>query len=465
MSRPRAGLDVGPTNTDAVLVDAAGHVLTAAKVSSVPGDPVASVTAALDALGTPDVAQVAIGLRGAASAIARRSGLCRVAVLRIGGPATRAVRPLFGWPADLLAAVHAGTAIVDGGGGLDPEDRSPLDRDAVARFAGQVAGRAEAVAVTGVFAPLDGDQEREAAEIVRAELGPLPVSLSADLGTLGLLERENTTVLDAALSRHARDTVARLSTALPGAAVFVTRGDGTLMSLEHLARHPGLSLGSGPASALRGAGLLTGLTHAVVADVGASRIRVGALADGFPEEAAHGAEIGGVPVAFRMPDLIQVPIGAAPGSPGSPAPAELAELAEAVDRLQPAADRLPLVVVGGGAAAVPDGLPGVGDVRHPPHGRVAGAIGAIGSPVGGQAERIVRLDDRSRDAGALDEILEEARASAVRAGADPRAIEIVETHRAPLAYLPGSFVRVRVRAAGPPAPLAPPPPKGLRNDR
>ncbi|MBB3733193.1 hydantoinase/oxoprolinase N-terminal domain-containing protein [Nonomuraea dietziae] len=432
----KAGVDVGPTNTDAALLGHADAILSTVKVASVPGDPVASVTAALGRLGAPPLAQVAVGLRGAASAVDDRRGLYKVAVLRIGGHEAQAVRPLFGWPEDLLRAVCAGTAIVDGGGGLDREDWTPLDTVAVARFAAGVAGRAQAVAITGLFSPLDAEQELEAADIVRAELGELPVALSADLGSLGLIERENATVLDAALSGFATDVAARLAAALsPVTAVHVTRGDGTLMSLEHLARHPGLSLGSGPASMLRGAGVLTGLEDAVVADVGARRVRVGALAGGFPEEAPGGARIGGVPVGLRIPELIRVP-----------RPFEPAELAEAVDRMQPGADRLPLVVVGGGERAVPGGL-------HPAHGTAAGAIGAATSPVGGQYERVVRLPDRSDLPAALEAVIEEARASAVRAGADPRHVRILEAADTPLAYLPGPFVRLRARAAGPPAQL------------
>nr|WP_063792015.1 hydantoinase/oxoprolinase N-terminal domain-containing protein [Nonomuraea pusilla] len=435
----RAGVDVGPTNTDAAHLADDGSVLATVKVASVPGDPAAGVRAALARLPRRELTHVAVGLRATAASVVRRQGLRKVGVLRIGGAPARAVRPLSGWPPDLREAVSAGYAIVDGGGGLDPEDWAPLDRDAVARFASGVAGRAQAVAVAGLFSPLDGDQEREAAEIVRAELGDLPIALSADLGSIGLLERENATVLDAALSgvagALADGLAATLAELCPGAAVLVTRGDGTLMSLEHLARHPGLSLGSGPASVLRGAGVLAGLGDAVVADVGARRITVGALAGGFPEEAVGGAEIGGVPVGFRVPSLIRVPV-----------PFDPADLAEAVDRLQPGPGRLPLVVVGGGAESVPQGL-------HPPHGKAAGAIGAAVSPVGGQYERIVRAPDRSALAQAMEAVAEEARAAAVRAGADPRHVRILEAADTRLAYLPGPLVKLRARAAGPPSRL------------
>lgn len=433
----KAGVDVGPTNTDAALLDDSGAVLATVKVASLPDDPVASVRAALGRLPRHQLTQVAVGLRGSATSVTRRRELRRVAVLRISGASARAVRPLFGWPQDLRAAVCAGAAIVEGGGGLAREDWTPLDRAAVSRFAASLAGQAQAFAVIGLFSPLDGAQESEAAELIRAEAGDLPIALSSDLGSIGLLERENATVLDAALSGYAGAIAAGLAAALgelcPGAAVFVTRGDGTLMNLEHLARHPGLSLGSGPASVLRGAGALTGLEDAVVADVGARRIRVGVLAGGFPEEAVGGADIGGVPVGFRIPGLIRV---ARPFDP--------AELAEAVDRMQPGADRLPLVVVGGGAHAVQGGL-------HPEHGLAAGAIGAAVSPVGGQYERIVRLGDRAALPAAMEAVMEEARAAAVRAGADPRHTVILEADDTPLDYLPGPFVKLRARAAGPPS--------------
>ena len=41
-----------------------------------------------------------------------------------------------------------------------------------------------------------------------------------------------------------------------------------------------------------------------------------------------------------------------------------------------------------------------------------------------------------------------ARDEAVKAGADPRTVEIIDVQEVPLAYLPGSATRIRVRAAG-----------------
>jgi N-methylhydantoinase A/oxoprolinase/acetone carboxylase beta subunit len=53
--------------------------------------------------------------------------------------------------------------------------------------------------VTSVFASVSEAHEATAAGIVREELGDLPVSLSHEIGSIGLLERENATVMNAAL--------------------------------------------------------------------------------------------------------------------------------------------------------------------------------------------------------------------------------------------------------------------------
>ncbi|MFE3200491.1 hydantoinase/oxoprolinase N-terminal domain-containing protein [Embleya sp. NPDC059237] len=449
------GVDVGPTNTDGALLVGAAPMATV-KVPSA-GDPVHNVRTAVAALlrdaprapgasgarGAPPVAHVAVGLRSAAHAVTLRAGLTRVGVLRIGGPVSDAVPPLAGWPADLSAAVHAGSAMVDGGAGLTPADATALDRDAVARFAAGLAGRCDAFAVTGVFSPIDDSQEHEAAEIIRREAGADTfVGLSAGSGGLGLIERENSTVLDAALSRHTAVLADALivsldALGLASATILVARGDGTLTSLEYLRLHPGLALGSGPAGTLRGAGLLTGLTDAVVADVGARRIRVGLLAGGFPQESRPGLVIGGVPVSFPMPDLIRVPAD----DPDA--------FEEAVDRMQPGAARLPLVLVGGGSAASAAGRAPAADVVLPEHGLVAGAFGAALSPVGGSHEQLVRTGE----ADAVDEVREGARRSAVRAGADPRRVVVLPVERVPVPYLPGVACSLRARAVGPPAPL------------
>jgi hypothetical protein len=97
---------------------------------------------------------------------------------------------------------------------------------------------------------------------------------------------------------------------------------------------------------------------------------------------------------------------------------------------------------------VPDRLAGVSDIVRPADYEVANAIGAAIAPVSGQADRICpnRPDLRRR---ALEEVRAMAFSRAVHAGADPKAVEIVELEEIPLTYLVDPAVRIRVKAAGP----------------
>jgi N-methylhydantoinase A/oxoprolinase/acetone carboxylase beta subunit len=314
----RLGIDVGGTNTDAVILDRSDQVLAKAKVPTTP-DVTGGIVAALDAvIGTSEVAvsritHAMLGTTHATNAVLERRRLHRVAVIRIGAPATLGVRPMFEWPADLTAVVSAGATVVAGGIEFDGRDLSPFDDEAVGRFLGSVAGHCDGVAITSVFAPVSPRHELLAAEIVKRELGEVHVSLSHEIGSVGLLERENATILNAALAGVAGDVARALGQALAAhnlsPVTFFAQNDGTLMALDHALRYPVLTIGSGPANSIRGAAFLTGRTDALVADVGGTSTDVGVLVNGFPRESSQGVEIGGIRTNFRMPDLVTIALG------------------------------------------------------------------------------------------------------------------------------------------------------------
>jgi len=189
----------------------------------------------------------------------------------------------------------------------------PFGGDELRAFLAQVAGAAEAVAVTSVFASVSDAHEAAAAEIVREELGDLPVSLSHEIGSIGLLERENGTVMNAALRSVASGVATALEAALAAhdlePVIFFAQNDGTLMALDYAVRHPVLTIGSGPANSIRGAAYLTGASDTLVADVGGTSTDVGVLVNGFPRESSAAVDVGGVRTNFRMPDLVAIALG------------------------------------------------------------------------------------------------------------------------------------------------------------
>jgi N-methylhydantoinase A/oxoprolinase/acetone carboxylase beta subunit len=508
----RLGIDVGGTNTDAVVMDPADRLIATTKVPTTPditGGITAAIAAVLSAPGIEPgrISHVMLGTTHATNAVLERKSLRRIAVIRIGGPATRSIRPMFGWPRDLAAEVAAGTTIVDGGIEFDGRELSPLDTDAIARFLGEVGGAADGVAITSVFAPVSARHELAAAEVVERELGEIHVSLSHEIGSLGLLERENATILNGTLAGVARDVARAMRSALSAygltAVTLFAQNDGTLMSLDQALRYPVLTIGSGPANSVRGAAFLTGAADSLVADVGGTSTDIGVLANGFPRESSYGVEIGGVRTNFRMPDLVTIALGGGtvvspdgdetrvgPRSVGyllerealvfgggTPTLTDAAVaagrvrlgdagrtdrhrqlltaalaradvmLADAIDRVKTSKDDRPLIAVGGGSILVPDKIPGVSEVVRPEHFGAANAVGAAMASVSGQTDRIFQLGPGGRQA-VLDEAQDEARERAVAAGADPDTVRIVELEEIPLAYFTSPAVRVRAKAAG-----------------
>jgi N-methylhydantoinase A/oxoprolinase/acetone carboxylase beta subunit len=355
--------------------------------------------------------------------------------------------------------VSVGQAVVRGGAEYDGRPAAALDEDEIARFLGEVAGEAESIAITSVFSPAAPEQELAAAEIVRRELGTsTQVSLSHEIGGVGLLERENATVLNGALFGTAKEAAADIHEALESERIdaepFVTQNDGTLMTLQHALRFPVLTIGNGPASAIRGAAYLSGVEDGLVVEVGGSRTDVGALVRGFPRESARPARIEGVRVAFAMPTVRTLSFGGDSlvdlGAEGRREALRQAReaLADSVDRTRAELESPPLVAIGDADALVPDDLPGVSEVIRPPDRDVARAIGAAMAPVSGQAECICSNHPGKREA-ALDKVRAAACAQAAYAGADPAAVTVVRVEEQPLTYLPDPAIWIRVKAVGP----------------
>lgn len=107
----------------------------------------------------------------------------------------------------------------------------------------------KAVAIVSVYAPIDFTHQHESivASILRDTLaGSIPnlgIVCSKDISNLGILERENATIMNASLLRYAKMTTKSFERAardlgLGGKPVFVTSNDGTLLSCEDAGRLP-----------------------------------------------------------------------------------------------------------------------------------------------------------------------------------------------------------------------------------
>ena len=148
-----------------------------------------------------------------------------------------------------------------------------------------------------MFSPINAEAEEEAAAVLAAELPDAAISLSHEIGRIGLLERENATIMNACLRGLAAQIVAAFHAALAelriDAPVYLSQNYGTLMA---------------------------------------------AVAAGFAE-IGDPARVAGVDAAAALARIEE-------------------RLAETVDRMKTSADPIPVVVVGGGSILLRDALPG-----------------------------------------------------------------------------------------------------------
>ncbi len=511
----RIGIDVGGTNTDAVILDNEFNVVAETKTPTTADVSEGIYKALKEVIAVSNVPRSSIkyamlGTTHCTNAIVERKHLNSIANIRIGAPATLAIKPLVGVPDDLRSLLGKHTFIIRGGHEFDGREIASLDEVEIYKIAREIKDQVDSVAITSVFSPASQEHEKRAAEIIREVLGQdFPISLSSEIGSIGLLERENATILNASVVNVAKTTITGFVNALNEegiqAKVFLGQNDGTLMSVDYALKYPILTIACGPTNSIRGASYLTGHSDAIVVDVGGTTMDIGVLVGSFPRESSLAVEIGGARTNFRMPDLVSVGLGGGtiirlgengeytigPDSVGyqlvekalvfggdtltitdvvvalniaevgDPAKVEhldrellkniyaaIKEQVEmGIDRMKTSANPVPVILVGGGGIIVPRTLEGVSEVIVPNNHGVANAIGSAIAQVSGFVECVFSLDELGREK-TIELAKKLALDEAVEAGADRTSCKIVDIEDVPLAYLPGNVTRIRAKAAG-----------------
>ena len=141
----RIGIDVGGTNTDAVLVEGANvvHAIKTPTTEDVTSGVLKALRLLVDGLGgdAGRVDAVMIGTTHFTNAVVQRRDLMPVAALRIGLPASASLPPFVDWPEDLAEYVNGGVFMVEGGHEYDGRELMPLDVAAVEAAAREINAR------------------------------------------------------------------------------------------------------------------------------------------------------------------------------------------------------------------------------------------------------------------------------------------------------------------------------------
>lgn len=512
----KLGIDVGGTNTDAVLIDENLNVVASVKqhTSSNIYDGILNAVRtvlAQSGIDRSEIGQAMLGTTQCTNAIVERKNLAPIGIMRIGAPATRGVPLMVDWAEDLKKNAVK-TIMVGGGFEYDGKELAPFDVAAATAFFEELKAKGvKSVAISCVFSTVRNDHEMEAAKLCKEIMGEdVHVSVSSEIGSMGLIERENATILNAALYQVAESFTEGFAKSLAdegvtNAQIYLSQNDGTLMTMEYARRYPILTIACGPTNSIRGASYLSQMKNAVVVDVGGTTTDLGVIQNGFPRESGVAVTIGGVRTNFRMPDVVSIGLGGGsivrqredgtvtvgPDSVGYQITEKalcfggdvctatdiavrlgMADLGDktlvagidetfakkamdairglcedALDAMKVSADDVDVILVGGGSIVLPENLTGAKSVTKHANGGVANAIGSAISKVSGTYEHLIDYNEIPRE-----EALEKARAEAVElavaAGAIRETVEIIDAEDVPLQYYPGNTARVKIKAAG-----------------
>jgi len=367
-----------------------------------------------------------------------------------------------GHPSPLLRPLVRWQAAVTGGHDLFGVQLSPMDTEEVLRSAASACEEGmSTLAVTATGAPGSPDHELAAAELIRTVHPQVRISLSHQVGGLGMVDRGAATVINAALLSTAERIVERCAALVsqfgPHTSVWFMAGDGGRISAERLRMLPVLGLSATSAAALIGAAALAGVDDALVGLAGPDGFAVGHVRDGLPRVTTDLPGPGGVRMAVPQASLTPIT-----GSPTDSASA-FALLAEH--------DQYPGVIAV--ASAAPDGSSPHGDDRDR-HDRYKAALERARAAAG-QLPSLSVLVEPPADLAAvgaastepsawLDTVLyaetpeELARKRAVveqraltlvaESGARLGSEHVIDSRALSLSFLPSGAYRLTVRAGG-----------------
>ena len=501
------GIDIGGTHTDAVLVDETLKIVASFKTETTSPleEGVKRGIEFLLGVNKSAITGIYVGTTHATNAILEGKDLYRVGVIRIAGHFPTSLRPCFAWPREIQSCVFAGYETIDGGFECDSRAITPFNPKQAKKAIGRLLEKgAESLAIVGVFSPISKEHETLCAEAVKEVAGSsFPVSLSHEIGGIGFIERENATILNAALKKpiekgfHNLEQVKnQLGLDCP---LFLTQNDGSLINLSQAIASPLLTVSSGPTNSFIGASKLAGVIDAIIVDIGGTSTDIGMVQNGYPRRSMHNAHIGGIPLNFRIPDVMAMAIGGgscitkkkngdyligpescgshltkeaqifggntltltdlatlteAMNIPGANRSTITASHAEAEDVLKLTTEKiqyavqvmkgdnsdLPVVFVGGGAE-IGSGWSSI----VPEHSSVAHAYGAALAEISATIDTVRSLADREKT---LDSLKTEALNLAISKGALKKTTRIVDVQVIPYHYVPSQLARVIVVASG-----------------
>lgn len=153
------GVDIGGTNTDAVVVDNDNQIIACKKTTTTDSIEEGFTTVLKEVLNlsqrpVQEISGVFVGTTHATNALLQKKGLYRVGVLRLTSMTGNCLPPCYAWPADMREAIFAGHVSVAGGYECDGRLINGIDEGEIAKAIQYLQGQGmQGLAIVGVFSP------------------------------------------------------------------------------------------------------------------------------------------------------------------------------------------------------------------------------------------------------------------------------------------------------------------------
>ncbi|GAA5230067.1 hypothetical protein [Arthrobacter cryoconiti] len=344
-----------------------------------------------------------------------------VSVIRLSPASSPALGPLSGWPRALAEPIRSRVRVANGGTRLLGARHAFSSHDELIKVIDdlfQAGSRVFAVAATGALS--DAEPEERLAMLIRERVPNAIVVLSAEIGGVGLRERENCAILNAGLVRWAAARTSELSKAFPHAEIYIGRGSGGMVSADYFERFPMVALKSANGAILSGVIEQHSLQAAVVAIPQGDREFASLYFVNGGQVAREELNVfAGVCVNLNAFRTLQVP----------------------VDKLD-------------GAGAEWDGLPLIRleDAQETDADEYlrlrAAAHGLVNACVRTELTRIVYGFENGITGSLTQSITDDLSGRAITAGAHPLRLGVPRIEAAPMAYLPEGSLIVRAVLSG-----------------
>lgn len=281
------GIDTGGTYTDSVLIDhSTKKVLRKAKSRTTHEDLLKGILASISNLHwneLNEISLVCLSTTMATNSVVERH-LGRTGLIYMGS--------------ELSGATAADVSIrVPGKLNISGRELQSIDESAVRMCVDEMKDKVDAIAVSG-FASVRNPAHELMVKSIIHEQTDLPVVCAHEMSVqLGFFDRTVTAVLNASLIRNITDLIHAVRKALKSlhieAPCMIVCGDGSLMLDSAAIECPIRTVLSGPAADIAGAKFLTGLSDALVVDMGGTTTDIADLADGDVRVSSDGAIVGG----------------------------------------------------------------------------------------------------------------------------------------------------------------------------